>query len=230
MLSAPEQQAYYKAALACLRFIENRRPTKRRFGPEADARWKAFKGHLNTPDRIDLLLRDANAEWPGAFGARNVFGLAQAAEDEAFGAQWTSLDGVAGDELWRAVLGSVAPASPAQALQAIAGEWGLKLGAFAVAKVEPTDRILAAGPSAIAALAEAFVGRSELDWAEQVTCVATPAAHRQLALGAIAIVDGHKPARVLSSSETLPALSGAKVVRSDDAAREDLAALDGSQD
>lgn len=229
MLSAPEQQAYYRAALACLRFIENRRPTKRRFGPEADARWKAFRGHLNTPDRIDLLLRDANAEWPGAFGARNVFGLSQAAEDEAFGAEWASLDGVAGDELWREVMGSAAAASPAEALQAIAREWGLKLVSFSLDNVEPTDRIVATGPSAIAALAQAFGGRTELDWAEQVTCVATSAAHRQLALGAIAIVDVHKPARVISGSETLLRTPGAKFVRSDDVAPEDAAALDRSQ-
>ncbi len=73
--SPAERVAYYQAALRCLQFVEKRKPTGRRFGSEADARWASFKGELTTSDRIDLLLRDADTEWLGAIGARTVFGL-----------------------------------------------------------------------------------------------------------------------------------------------------------
>jgi hypothetical protein len=89
------QRRYYEGAPCALRFIEARRPTKRRFGAEADATWKAFRGDFGTSARIDLLLRDADAQWPGAFGARTVYDLAAVAEDEAFGAAWLPLDDVA---------------------------------------------------------------------------------------------------------------------------------------
>ncbi len=32
--------------------------------------------HLTTADRLDILLRDADAHWPASFGARNVFEVA----------------------------------------------------------------------------------------------------------------------------------------------------------
>ncbi len=222
-----EAVRYYRGALACLAFVEARRPTKRRFGPDADARWKAFRGHLSASDRIDLLLRDANAEWPGAFGAREVFGLVNAAEDEAFGAQWVSLDGVRGDELWRelsAVQVASAPV-PLAALESVAKAWGLSLRPVQLDPVDPADRVIVAGPSAVAALAALFAGRVELDWAVQVTCVASPPAHRQVALSACAVVDTHKPCRVLAASEAPPWPVGARLVVSDDAAAEDLAAV-----
>jgi hypothetical protein len=118
--------------------------------------------------------------------------------------------------------------SPAQVLQAVAQEWGIQLGSITIGKIDATERIVALGPSAIATLAEAFVGRDDLDWAEQVTCLATPAAHRQLAHAAIAVVDAHKPGRVVSSSEVLRLPPGARVVRSEDAAPEDVALLGSS--
>ncbi|NVL83835.1 hypothetical protein [Escherichia coli] len=62
--------AFYEASLRKLRFVEARSPTKRRSGADADALWKSFKGHLTASDRLDLLLRDADIEHGGAFGAR----------------------------------------------------------------------------------------------------------------------------------------------------------------
>lgn len=97
-----------------------------------------------------------------------MFGFDQAAEDEAFGVNWSSLDGIAGEKLWRELLAEVAPASPADALGAIARCWGLELGSLAIDKVDAAERIVAVGPTAIARLAEAFVGRSDLDWTAQV--------------------------------------------------------------
>lgn len=46
--------AYYRAALAGLRYVESRRPSGRRFGENADALWKNFAGELTVGDRLDL--------------------------------------------------------------------------------------------------------------------------------------------------------------------------------
>lgn len=225
MLTAADRHAYYRSALATLRFAETRRPTKRRFGADADARWKAFKGHLSAADRIELLLRDANAEWPGAFGARGVFGLLHSAEDEAFGAAWESLDAVVGEELWLELAPLAGAGSAFEALTEIAKPWGIALGRVEIGTVDAADRLLAVGPTAVASLAEVFARGASLDWADQVTCLATPFAHRQVAVAALAVVDAHKPARVLSASDELPKPRELRVVRSGDAAPEDLAAL-----
>ncbi|MEY4508586.1 MAG: hypothetical protein RLZZ450_708 [Pseudomonadota bacterium] len=223
-----EVARYYRAALACLQFVEARRPTKRRFGADADARWKAFRGHLAANDRIDLLLRDANAEWPGAFGAREVFALKHVAEDEAFGASWAPLDAVRGEEVWRELVSAPPPATAAEVLAAVAGAWGLALRPIPLEAVDPTDRLVVAGPSAVATLAQAFLGRADLDWSVQVTCVATPPSHRQVALAACAVVDTHQHGRVLSASEAAGVRAGARVVSSDDAFAEDRTALQGA--
>lgn len=47
-VSEGERTSFYRAALLALRYVEHRRPTGRRFGPEADARWGAMRGHLAT--------------------------------------------------------------------------------------------------------------------------------------------------------------------------------------
>jgi hypothetical protein len=230
-LAAPpfdQTTSYYRAAFACLQYVETRRPTRRRFGQDADARWKAFKGHLSASDRIDLLLRDANVEWPGAFGAREVFALPSVAEDEAFGAAWRSLDPVDGEALWRELSTRAAPSGAREALLAVAQAWGLQLARMGVEAPDPADRIVVVGPSAIAAVAEVFVGRSDLDWSAQVSCVASPPAHRHLALCAAAIVDTHRLGRVLSADEARMLPRGARVIQSEDAARADAEALQGS--
>ena len=74
---------YLEGALKLLQFVETRRPTGRRFGPDADARWSSFRGDLETVDRIELMIRDADAEWPGGFGARNVYALQGVAESNS---------------------------------------------------------------------------------------------------------------------------------------------------
>jgi hypothetical protein len=79
---------YVDGALRLLQYVEARRPTGRRFGADADARWSSFRGDLETVDRIELMIRDADAEWPDGFGARAVFAMQGVAEDEPFGSQW----------------------------------------------------------------------------------------------------------------------------------------------
>lgn len=223
--SHEETTCYYHAAFACLKHVEARRPTRRRFGPDADARWKAFKGHLTASDRIDLLLRDANAEWPGAFGAREVFGWQSAAEDEPFGAAWRSLDPIDGEALWSELAAQPGVSAPAEVLDAMARVWGLSLKRLDLPAPDPAEKLWVVGPSAVAALALAFVGRSDLSWADQVTSVATLPAHRQIALAAGAVVDSHRPAQVLAAESVGSLPSNARVITSEDASAEDLAAV-----
>ncbi len=56
-----------------------------------------------------------------------------------------------------------------------------------------------------ASVAAAFAKEKDLAWSDQVTCVATPPAHRQLAVLAAALLGAKKPTVVFASSENLPA-------------------------
>lgn len=184
-----DKTSYYASALAGLRFVEHRRPSDRRFGRDADARWNAFKGHLHTIDRIDLMVRDADAQWPRSFGARTVFGFRAVAEDDAFGSEWQPLDPVHAEELWRDTLAQPSPTDARSTLAACAKAWQLTLGPVDVGAVGPADKLLVVGPSAVAALVDLFSKSSGLDWADQVIVVATPPAHRQLAALAGALLN-----------------------------------------
>lgn len=218
---APDTLAYYRSALTCLRFIDDRRPTKRRFGPDAQALWNEFRGDLSDSERIDLMLRDADVQWPGAFGARTVFGLAGVAEDEAFGAEWESLDSVDAADLWRSVERGQGPTDVIGALSAVAEAWALKLTPFDPPAVAPADRLVIAGPSCIVALARVFTEGRDLDWADQVTCVATPPGHRQLAALASGLLNVTKRARIVSAAADGSPLLGAKLIVSPDATPDD---------
>lgn len=219
-LPASDLRAYYSAALAGLRFVEARRPTQRRFGAEADARWGGFRGDLTTADRLDLLLRDADAEWPGAFGARTVFAQTAVAEDDAFGPTWLGLDPVDGETVWRSGLAAAEPRDLEALLAAWSTAWACPLGPMIVDA--SGDRLVVAGPSAIAGLLRVFAGRTDLSWSDQVTLVATPPAHRQLAAFATAALNLTKPTVVLTHARA-QGLVG-RVIVSDDAAPEDARA------
>jgi hypothetical protein len=73
--------AYYRAALEGLHMLEARRGSARWFGVDADARWKVLRGDLTAADRLDVAIRDADAQFFGAFGARSVFARAGVARD-----------------------------------------------------------------------------------------------------------------------------------------------------
>jgi hypothetical protein len=220
-VSDSEARAFYTASLAALRYLEAERPTGRRFGPDADARWKAFEGDLKAIDRIDLLIRDADAQWARSFGARTVFDFGEVAEDEAFGPSWPRLDPVEAAALWRASE-EVAPRSLFEALQAAAGAWGLALERIALeAPVAPGDKLLLVGPSAIASVAQAFAEGADLDWSEQIVCVASPPAHRQLAALSGALLNAPRACRLLS--EPGPSLASHRLVASPDAQPSDRA-------
>ncbi len=215
--------AYYRAALTCLRFIDARTPTKRRFGADAQALWGELRGDLTDADRIDLMLRDADVQWPGAFGARTVFGLQGVAEDEAFGPEWEALDGVDAAALFQAVERGAPPGDVIGALTDVASAWEIKLQPFDVPPVGAADRFVVAGPSAVAALVRAFASGRDLDWADQVTVVATAPGHRQVAAVAGGLLNVSKRPRIVSAKDTLELRPGAKLVLSPDAAPDDSA-------
>lgn len=221
------QGRYYEGALWALRFVEGRRATKRRFGTEADATWASFRGDFGASARIDLLLRDADAQWPGAFGARAIYDLAAVAADEPFGAAWVPLDDVDAEELWRRVVAAATPATAADALAQVARAWGLALSAVDVGAVGAADKLLVVGPSAIAATTLAFARGTDLDWCEQVTVLASPPAHRHLAAVGAAIVNATGATRLVSASATAADVArGARLVASADAAPDDRARAD----
>lgn len=222
--SDSERACFYRAALVVLRYIEQRRPSGRRFGSEADAQWGRMRGHLETADRIDLLLRDADREWLNAFSPRVAFGLAGVVGDEPFGAEWSPLDTVVAEELWRDVVAAPPPADFRAAVQAVGGVWGLSLK-VAPSSISPSDKVLVAGPSAISAVASAFAGAPGLDWADQVLIVATPPAHRQLAAIGAALVNATKGTMLLSteSKSARNGLAGCRLVVSADADPSDAA-------
>jgi hypothetical protein len=201
--SAVSELAFYEASLRALRYVETRSPTGRRFGPDADAMWRTFRGHLTAADRIELLLRDADAEYPGSFGARKAYALRGVGDDDAFGPNWPRPAATDADALWRRVLAEPVPSDPRAAISACAAALGASLRPVALPKITATTRLLIAGPSAIASVAVAFASGRDLAWADQVRCVASPPAHRQLALLCAALI-GAKPTAVLAASEPLP--------------------------
>lgn len=219
-VSEAERSSFYRAGLIALRYLEHRRPTGRRFGAEADARWLTMRGHLATADRIDLLLADADREWLGAFGARTAFNLDGIADDEPFGHDWSPLDAVAAEELWRALLGAPAPADVRAATAAVARAWDLDLQAspsrLDASTISPADKLLVAGPSALAAAIAAFADAPGLDWADQVRVIATPPAHRHLAALGAALVNA-------PNGTTWDAKAGGRLLVSDDAHPADAA-------
>lgn len=223
-MTEAERVHYYEAALRTLAFVERRSPTARRFGAEADARWSALRGNLTTADRIDLLLRDADAQWPASFGARNVFALRAAAEDEAFGAAWSPLDPVDAEALWRRLAATPAPADVSAAMATAATVWGLTLSPVDVGAIQPTEKLIVVGPSALAATVAAFARGDALDWADQVIVVATPAPHRQLAALAGALLHATKPTALHASESPHTArLVGRRSIVSTDANPADVA-------
>jgi hypothetical protein len=216
-------KAYYEGALTALRFVERRLPTSRRFGTEADARWASFRGDLTTADRIDLLLRDADAEWPSAFGARVVHALRAVAEDEPFGSAWTSIDPVDAEELWRGLTQKPVNDDVRATLLTIAAAWELKVPSFDAGAITAVDKLVIAGPAAIVAVVEAFARGVALDWADQVVVVATPPAHRQLAAVAAALLNARRPTVLLEAASPPMSRLPARLVVSPDAEAADAA-------
>jgi hypothetical protein len=199
-----DRSAFYRTALLCLRFLEQRSPTGRRFGPDADARWSSFRGDLETSDRIDLLLRDADSEWPRAFAARVVFRLQGIADDEPFGPEWPGLTAVRGEDLWRGLAGEPLPSDLTTLLDRLAAAWDRPLQRPALPPIRPTTHLLLAGPGAIAATAEHFARATDLAWSDQVLVLARTPFERQLAALMGALLNSRLPTRLLADDEPTP--------------------------
>ena len=222
------QLAFYEASLRALRYVEARSPTGRRFGLDADAMWRTFRGHLTAADRIDLLLRDADVEYPGAFGARVTFSLRGVGEDDAFGSSWQRLAPTDADTLWRRLLAEPMTTDATSAISACASALGISIRLRDVPKLTANTRLLVAGPSAIASVTAAFANERDLAWADQVTCVATPPAHRQLAVLSAALL-GAKPTVLFAAAESLPTRAHFDHrLASDDADQADRAVVEAS--
>jgi hypothetical protein len=218
------EPSYYRGALSLLQFVEQRTQSRRRFGAEADATWKQFRGELTTADRIQLLLSDAHAQWPGAVGASNVCRLPGVSEDDAFGPDWQPLGGVEAEDLWRDVGKASPPGSVESALATIAAAWGLTLDAtVTVPSVTPSSKVVVAGPSAVTALVQHFAQNTDLDWARQVTAIATSPAHRQIAAAVGVLLNLTVQVPLLASDAPVSKLPGAIKFISSDATPEDTA-------
>ena len=158
-----------------------------------------------------------------------IFSLGFSGDDEPFGPEWPSLVPQRAAKLWNEEMAAELAANEAKlshALARIADAWELSLGKMSTPDVGPNDRLLVVGPTAILAVARAFEAGKALSLAEQVTVVATPAAHRQLALFLTAALDQRSPTRVLSVGEIaafkLP--KAVRLIESKDAHIDDLAA------
>lgn len=224
---------YYCTALTALRFLDER-SGGRRFGPDADALWDGFAGEepasfhdknarfriLSDADRIDLLLRDADVQWLGAFGARTVFDLVDVAEDDSFGHDWTPFaDAVA---LWHQVTLTPLIADLSQLFQRFSITWDIPLSPDPLPPLHPNTRWLLHGPSSIAAAIEAFAVDSAVVWHSQVVVVAGSPLEpglspyqrrlrgftRQLAALAAGLLGQPRPTRILSRAPAADELRG----------------------
>ncbi len=224
-LNAPtpfSMTSFYLASLCGLRAVEARKVTGRRFGTDADALWHGFKGHLDTADRIDLLLRDAAVAWPTAFAPSQVFGMSAVAEDDPFGPEWEPLDQAHAEDVWRS-LTDVGQKSPFDILAACAAAWELKLTPVRLVGIDASTRIFAVGPSAVASLTNLFAENRDLDFTSQVACVASLPSHRHIAGLAAAVLNAQKGTTLLAPAESAKHKRPDMVVAGPDAFPSDLA-------
>ena len=196
-----DRAAFYRASLHALRFCDARKPRRQRFGRDADAIWGGFAGDMGASERLDLLLRDADVEWPRAFAPRVVFDLGGLADDEPFGAAWAGLEAPLGEELWETV-GWQPPAPDVDVLVvSLARAWGRELESVTIPDLSPTTRLIVAGGSAIASTICAFARGSSLAWGEQVLVVASQPFERHLAAMASPILAADHPTQLMRPRE-----------------------------
>lgn len=197
-LSQETVSAFYRAGLIGLRVLDEREGRGRRFGPDADARWESFKGHLHLGDRIDLLFRDASVKWGAAFAPSKAFRMASVADDEPFGPSWTGLGRDEGRRGWNDV-GGIERLDPLSAMSQIFSAWGTDAGSVPdLGEMTPATRLLLAGPSALASAVTVFAGRSDLRFSEQILVAGDTPAHRQMAGLAAVLLDAGTPTPMIA--------------------------------
>lgn len=190
-------ERFYRAAAVGLSVLESRSGGGRRFGADADARWKSFRGGLGDWHRLDLLVRDAAVRHPAGFAPRVVFDLPALAEDEPCGPDWPGPEPTEASELLRSA--ATDPKGIAPALQFAAAAWGLDtrpLAPDALTGIGPATRLIVAGAGAVLSLASVFATSAELDLGDQASLVCDDAGTRQLFGLALAAVGSMRPARI----------------------------------
>ena len=199
-------QAFYTAAHTGLRALDTREGRGRRFGADADLRWRDFQGHLNSAHRLDLLVRDAAASWGAAFSPAAVFRLPGLAEDEAFGPDWEGLAAYQAEELFRT--------TGAHDIGAAAAALGIDGAPVQLPELTASTKLIVAGGAAVLAAGRAFARRPELSWSDQVIVMADRPANRQLAGLVAPMVGATAATRLLDSGAERPAY-GEQVVTQD---------------
>lgn len=183
-------RSFYLSAHVGLRVLDAR-GGRRRFGDDADARWRQFRGQLNDADRFELLLRDAATVAPLAFAPRDVFGFTGLSTEDPFGPDWEGPPRGLSGELLRSR--EDAPADPLAAFDRCLSAWERPtrpLDPGTAPRVAPATRLLVGGTSALRHLVALFAGeRDTLDLADQVVLVADQPFDRQL-LGLAAVFLG----------------------------------------
>ncbi|MER2559596.1 MAG: hypothetical protein ABTQ32_02685 [Myxococcaceae bacterium] len=218
--TAQERETFYAAAVVGLRALDAREPKPRRFGSDADARWRQFAGALGDGDRLDILLRDAAGTWGAAFSPAECFGLFGLADDEPFGPDWSGLS----DSVAKRLL---ADATGKHSIESVTSALGVKVGTVSLHAVSSSTKLVLAGASAVSAVAQVFAKDPKLSWTDQVLVVASTPLVRQLAgLAAVLVGARGRTALIRPAAEatTLRALGFAHidaVVASTDAEADD---------
>jgi len=163
-ISPAQRTAYYRAAFLGLHALDAAERTPRRFGPDAEARWSGFAGHLDLAERLDLLIRDAAVTWGVGFSPALIFDLPGLAEDEPFGPDWASLPPQEVQRLWASPPGAVSIGDLAEALD-------VSLSPVNLPQLTPSTRLFVAGGAAVCGVAAHFSGQDELSWPDQVLVV-----------------------------------------------------------
>lgn len=192
-VSPAETATFYDAAIVGLRALERREGRPRRFGPEVDARWAGFHGHLGTSARLDLLIRDAAITWPSAFSPAVIFQLPGLASDEPFGPDWEGLAEHVADRTWQRASG--------HSLDHAAEALGIEAGGVDIGPVAANRRIVVAGGRAVRAVADIFTRDDSLSWSEQVLVVAVRPNVRHFAGLAAPIIGASSATAVIAPSE-----------------------------
>ncbi len=195
MSVSPEQRnAFYRAAHLGLRALDAAERTPRRFGSDADARWRSFQGHLGLADRLDLLIRDAAVTWTSGFSPAIVFGLPGLASDEPFGPDWTALPEHEAKRLW-------SDSSRPTTVDALFELLGIPSGDVDLPQISAATQLVVAGGAAVRAVAGHFAANRELSWSDQVLVVASGPTVRQGAGLVAPLLPAPGPTRLVHPSE-----------------------------
>lgn len=217
--SAQERETFYAAAVLGLRALDAREPKPRRFGADADARWRQFAGALGDGDRLDILLRDAAGTWGAAFSPAECFGLFGLADDEPFGPDWSGL----ADSLAKRLLAE----SGTPSNESVTSALGVKASTVSLPPISSSTKLVLAGASAVSAVTQVFAKDPKLSWTDQVLVVASTPVVRQLAGLAAVLVGARGRTAIIrprADATTLRALGFAHidaVVASPDAEADD---------